>query len=121
MFASGFVIHKDGLIVSNAHVLEAFRDMKAVGVMTSDGRVFPIKAVLAADRLNDARRAEDRGDRPDSAASGKERSGGGDRVLPLSPGDELHGNRERLLRIHSGHRQRAIPDTSSWARRRSTC
>jgi len=54
VFASGFVIHKDGLIVSNAHVLEAFRDMKAVGVMTSDGRVFPIKAVLAADRLNDA-------------------------------------------------------------------
>jgi serine protease Do len=54
IFASGFVIHKDGLIVSNAHVLEAFRDMKAVGVMTSDGRVFPIRAVLASDRLNDA-------------------------------------------------------------------
>jgi S1-C subfamily serine protease len=53
VFATGFVIHKDGVIVSNAHVLEAFRDMKAVGVMTSDGRVFPIKAVLAADRLND--------------------------------------------------------------------
>lgn len=54
VFASGFVIHTDGLIVSNAHVLEAFRDMKAVGVMTSDGRVFPIRAVLAADRINDA-------------------------------------------------------------------
>jgi len=54
VFATGFVIHKDGVIVSNAHVLEAFRDMKAVGVMTSDGRVFPVKAVLAADRLNDA-------------------------------------------------------------------
>lgn len=54
VFASGFVVHKDGLIVSNAHVIEAFRDMKAVGVMTSDGQVFPIKAVLAADRLNDA-------------------------------------------------------------------
>ena len=52
-FASGFVVHKDGLIVSNAHVIEAFREMKAVGVMTSDGQVFPIKAVLAADRLND--------------------------------------------------------------------
>jgi serine protease Do len=34
-------------------VLEAFRGMKALGVMTSDGRVFPIKAVLAADKLND--------------------------------------------------------------------
>jgi serine protease Do len=54
VFASGFIIHKDGLIVSNAHVLEAFRDMKAIGVMTSDGRVFPIKSVLAADFLNDA-------------------------------------------------------------------
>jgi S1-C subfamily serine protease len=54
VFATGFVIHRDGVIVSNAHVLEAFRDMKAVGVMTSDGRVFPIKAVLATDRINDA-------------------------------------------------------------------
>ena len=41
------------MIVSNAHVIEAFRDMKAIGVMTSDGRVFPIKAILAADPLND--------------------------------------------------------------------
>lgn len=54
VFATGFVIRKDGVIVSNAHVLEAFGDMKAIGVMTSDGRVFPVKAVLAADRLNDA-------------------------------------------------------------------
>lgn len=53
IFASGFVVHKEGVIASNAHVLEAFEDMKSVGVMTSDGRVFPIKAVLAADRLND--------------------------------------------------------------------
>lgn len=53
VFASGFVLHKDGVIASNAHVLEAFSEMKAVGAMTSDGRVFPIKAVLAADRIND--------------------------------------------------------------------
>jgi serine protease Do len=53
MFASGFVIHKDGVIASNAHVLDAFSDAKAIGVMTSEGRVFPLQAVLAADRLND--------------------------------------------------------------------
>ena len=52
-FATGFVIRKDGLIVSNAHVLQAFREMKAVGIMTSDGRVFAVKAVLAVDKLND--------------------------------------------------------------------
>jgi hypothetical protein len=41
------------VIVWNAHGLDAFRDMKAIGVMSSAGRGFPVNAVLATDRQND--------------------------------------------------------------------
>jgi S1-C subfamily serine protease/thiol-disulfide isomerase/thioredoxin len=51
--ASGFVIRQDGLIVTNFHVIEAFKKVDALGIMTADGRVFPAKAVLAASKLND--------------------------------------------------------------------
>jgi S1-C subfamily serine protease len=51
--ASGFVIRKDGVIVTNFHVLSSFEQMKAVGVMTAEGRLYPIQSVLAADRHND--------------------------------------------------------------------
>jgi S1-C subfamily serine protease len=51
--ATGFAIHKDGVIVTNFHVLAAFHDLKAVGVMTADRHVYPIEAVLAADKRND--------------------------------------------------------------------
>jgi serine protease Do len=51
--ATGFVIHKDGVIVTNYHVLEAFQHSRAVGVMTEDGRVLAVKSVLAADSLTD--------------------------------------------------------------------
>ncbi len=52
-FATGFVARKDGVILTNSHVIEAFAHTRAIGIMTDDGRVFPVTAVLAADRKND--------------------------------------------------------------------
>jgi len=52
-FATGFVARKDGVILTNSHVIEAFAHTHAIGIMTDDGRVFPVTAVLAADRKND--------------------------------------------------------------------
>ena len=51
--ASGFVVRQDGLILTNLHTVEAFKKLEALGVMTDDGRVFPVTSVLASSRLND--------------------------------------------------------------------
>jgi thiol-disulfide isomerase/thioredoxin len=51
--ASGFVVRRDGLIVTNYHVVDGYKDKEALGVMTADGRVLPVKAVLAANQVND--------------------------------------------------------------------
>jgi serine protease Do len=51
--ASAFVIRRDGLVVTNHHAVEAYKQTEGLGIMTDDGRVFPVKAVLAASRHND--------------------------------------------------------------------
>lgn len=51
--STGWVIDPRGRIVTNHHVLEN-KEAGEVGVMTFDGRVFPLRCVLAADRDGDA-------------------------------------------------------------------
>jgi len=50
--ASGFVIHADGLVVTNHHVVEDTRGA-AIGVRTWDDRLLAVKEVVAVDRAND--------------------------------------------------------------------
>jgi S1-C subfamily serine protease len=51
--STGFVIRRDGLILTNFHVIEGMKKLEAAGIMTEDGRAFPVKEVLASSRLND--------------------------------------------------------------------
>jgi len=51
--STGWVIDPRGRIVTNYHVLED-KDAEEIGVMTFDGAVHPVRAVLAADREGDA-------------------------------------------------------------------
>jgi len=51
--STGWLIGPDGLVATNYHVLEEESDDR-VGVMTADGRVFPLREVVAADRDGDA-------------------------------------------------------------------
>lgn len=50
--ASGFAITTDGVIATNHHVA-ATANAEAMGVMTADGRFFPVVAVLATDKAHD--------------------------------------------------------------------
>ena len=50
--ASGFAITADGVIATNHHVA-AGATSEALGVLTSDGRFYPVVEVLAADKAHD--------------------------------------------------------------------
>ena len=50
--ASGFAVAADGVIAINHHVA-ATANAEAMGVMTADGRFFPVREVLAADKAHD--------------------------------------------------------------------
>lgn len=52
--ASGFVVRPDGVIATNYHVVEQEDNARMLGVRLQDGTVFPITAVLAGDKRNDA-------------------------------------------------------------------
>ena len=50
--ASGFVVMESGVVATNYHVLDAAKNMTVVA-MTRDGKVFPVKEVLAGDKAKD--------------------------------------------------------------------
>lgn len=50
--ASGFVVHPDGIIATNYHVVESESD-RTMGVMTHDGKMYAVQEVLAANEVND--------------------------------------------------------------------
>lgn len=51
--STGWVIGPDGLIATSYHVLEEETEDR-LGVMTAEGKVFPVREVVAADRDGDA-------------------------------------------------------------------
>lgn len=52
-FAGGWIASPEGHVVTNQHVVEKFISGR-LGVMTSDGRVFPVVSVCASDETADA-------------------------------------------------------------------
>jgi len=51
--ATGWIASEDGLVVTNHHVLDGDGD-NILGVMTPDGKAYPIMEILAADKEGDA-------------------------------------------------------------------
>ncbi|WP_405605798.1 serine protease [Polaribacter sp. Asnod1-A03] len=54
-YASGFVIHEDGIIVTNYHVINAKGNLKssAIFAVNHDGKVYSVSKVLSASKPND--------------------------------------------------------------------
>jgi len=50
--ASAFALTDDGVIATNHHVVDT-KEGVALGAMNADGKVFPVKEVLAADKASD--------------------------------------------------------------------
>ncbi|MGY0408264.1 MAG: S1 family peptidase [Polaribacter sp.] len=55
MGASGYVINKEGVIVTNYHVIEVKDEVDISGIFASDsaGNVYPVTQILAASQIND--------------------------------------------------------------------
>jgi S1-C subfamily serine protease len=51
--AGAFAIAKDGVFVTNYHVMEGDERAEAVGVMTREGRVFAVNEILSANKVDD--------------------------------------------------------------------
>jgi serine protease Do len=51
--ATGFVIHRDGIVVTNYHVIETEDAEDAIGVQTHDGKIYRVEKVLASSQKND--------------------------------------------------------------------
>ena len=51
--ASGFIISKDGIIVTNYHVLDNDKTGQAIAVQLRDGRMFAITEILASSKKED--------------------------------------------------------------------
>ncbi|HOW96167.1 MAG TPA: serine protease [Kiritimatiellia bacterium] len=51
--ATGFAVSDDGLIVTSRHVVSSNSFCEAMGILTRDGRLFPVKEVAASDPRND--------------------------------------------------------------------
>ncbi|MBP7831012.1 MAG: trypsin-like peptidase domain-containing protein [Kiritimatiellae bacterium] len=51
--ATGFAVSDDGLIATARHVVSSNTFCEAMGILTRDGRLFPVKEVAASDPRND--------------------------------------------------------------------